>query len=174
MRAAGFWLTARWFLPTGSTHGLLVLRYRDCFRSPFLLLLGGRNHTRRLPRALPRRQNRRGLLFGPVKPHHQVDSVVRRRQPVGLLVLPRGVLLDIERQRAIGIGLHSRQHRRVDQVAIDRVFDQELGLAVVHSHRPEGIHRRQTALGKRDRVVVFAAVEGLSVGGDSGQRVHRL
>jgi hypothetical protein len=52
---------------------------------------GGGNYfaghdRRRLPGAVARRQDRRRLGLRPVKPHHEVDLAVRRRQPVGLFV----------------------------------------------------------------------------------------
>ena len=90
----------------------------------------------------------------------------------------RGLVLDVECQRPVGVRLHGGQHRRVDQVAVDRVFDQQLGLAVIHRHRPERVHRRQLAGGKRQRVVVLAAVERLTVAVDASSsdrspRPHR-
>ena len=80
----------------------------------------------------------------------------------------------LESQRAIRILFQPRKHRRVDQTAIDRVVDQELGFAVIHRHRPEGVYRRQSVLGEGRCVVVFAVVQYLSVGENPRQWIHRL
>jgi len=53
---------------------------------------------RRTPGALAGRQDRRRLGLGPVETHGHEDRAGRRRQPVGLLVLARRVLLDVDRQ----------------------------------------------------------------------------
>ena len=110
----------------------------------------------------------------PVQAHHQVDGVVGRGQPVGLLRLSGRVFLDIERQRAIRILLHPGKHRRVDEIAIDGVLDQQLRLAVIHGHRPEGVHRRKLPFAKGQGVVVLAAVERFAVGRRPGQGIHCL
>ena len=55
-----------------------------------------------------------------------------------LLRLAGAVLLD-ESQRPVRALLQAGHHRRVNEVAINRVLDQELALAVIHSHGPEGI-----------------------------------
>ncbi len=115
-------------------------------------------NTGRLPAAFTGRQDRRSLRLRPVEPHNQIDRAVRRRQPVGLLVGAGRRVLDVERQRPVRIGLHGGDHRRVDQIAVDRVFDQELGLAVIHGQGPERIHRRLLTGWECQRVVVLAAV----------------
>ena len=52
-----------------------------------------------------------------------IEGTLRRRQPVWLLVLARRFVLDIESQAAIGVLDELRQHRRVEQVAVDRIGD---------------------------------------------------
>src|SRR4030095_6035845 len=44
----------------------------------------------------------RGFLR-PVEPHDEVDQAIRSRQPVGLFVLARRVLLDADGQRAVPV-----------------------------------------------------------------------
>ena len=61
----------------------------------------GLDERRRLPGAFASRQDGRRRVLGPVEAHHQIDIAVRRRQPVGFLVLAGRVLLDVERERAI-------------------------------------------------------------------------
>jgi hypothetical protein len=75
--------------------------------------------------------------------HDQVDGVVGCGQPVGFLRLAGRVLLDAQGERSVLILLHAWQHRRVDEVAIDRVFDQQLALDAIHRHRPDRIDRRE-------------------------------
>ena len=84
--------------------------------------------ARRFPGAFAGRQNGRRFRLRPVETHDEVDEVVRRRSPVGFFVRVRAVLLDVERERAVLVLLHVRQHRGVDEVSIERVCDQELAL----------------------------------------------
>ena len=88
---------------------------------------------------------------------------VGRGQPIGLIVGAGRLALDINRQRAIGVFLQLAQHRRIDEVAIDRVFDQKLRLAVIHRNRPEGVDRRQRVSGECQRVGMLTAIERLPV-----------
>ena len=111
------------------------------------------------PCSFARRQDRRRRRLRPVQAHHEIDRVIRRRKPVRFQVCAGAVLLDVDGQRAVCLLLHLRPHRRVDEVAVDRIFDQELAFAVVHRDRPEGIHRRQLAGGEGDGVVVLGPVE---------------
>jgi transposase len=57
---------------------------------------------RRTPGTLFGRQDRRRLGLRPVQAHGNEHRAVRGRQPVGLLVLARRVLLEVDRQRAVG------------------------------------------------------------------------
>src|SRR6202030_4405755 len=128
----------------------------------------------RLPRPFARGQDRRWFGLRPVEPQYQIDRAVWSRQPVRFLVSAWRFVLDIERERPVGICFHGWQHRRVDQIAIDRVFDQQLRLAVVHGQRPEGIHRRQLPRWECQRVIVLAAVQGLTIAVGAPGGIHRL
>src|SRR5213082_1065891 len=64
--------------------------------------------------------------------------------------------------------------RRVDQVTVDRVFDQELALAVIHCDRPEGVHRRVLPCGEGKGVLMLAAVERFAIGQGLGHGIHGL
>jgi len=83
-------------------------------------------------------------------------------------------MLQVDSQRTVAILLHVWQHRRVDQVTVDRIFDQQLTVAVVHGDRPERLDRRQRTGGEGECVVVLAAIQDLALGIDTGQQVHRL
>ena len=72
------------------------------------------------------------------------------RQPVHLLVRAGRGVLDVDRQ-PVGILDQVGQHRRVDQVAVDRVLHQQALRQLVHGHRPEGVHRRQLTGRERQR-----------------------
>src|SRR5271156_219130 len=118
----------------------------------------------RFPRAFAGWQDRGRSRLWPVESHYQIDRAVGCGQPVGFLVRAGRVFLNVERKRAAGAGLHARQHRGVDEIAVDWVLDQKLRLAVIHCHGPEGIHRWELARLKRKDVIVLAAVEQLTVG----------
>jgi hypothetical protein len=83
-------------------------------------------------------------------------------------------VLDVKRQRPVRIGLQGGEHRRVDQIAIDRVFNQQLRLAVIHGHRPERIDRRQLTFRECQRVIVLAPVQLLSFAVDQSERIGGL
>src|SRR3954469_11076560 len=51
------------------------------------------------------------FLFRPVEAHDHGERTLGRGQPVGFLVLAGRVVLDDQRQTAIGIALELRQHR---------------------------------------------------------------
>src|SRR5439155_22588534 len=61
---------------------------------------------------------------------------------------------------------------QVDQIAVDRVLDQELALAVIHRHRPEGVDRRELPGGEGKGVVVLAAVERFSCRSRACKGIH--
>ena len=67
-------------------------------------------------------------------------------------------MLQVERQAAIGIHGQLGQHRRVDQIAIDRVGHEELRLGVVDGQRPERVDRRQVACREMQRIAGAAAI----------------
>jgi hypothetical protein len=52
--------------------------------------------------------------------------------------------------------------RRVDEITVDRILNEQLRLAVIHRHRPEGVHRRELSGGEGQRVVVLATIECLT------------
>ena len=79
-----------------------------------------------------------------------------------------------ERERAVRILLQPRQHRRVDQVPVERVLAEQLALAVIHRYRPERIHRRELTRRESDRVIVLAGVERLAVRICAAKWVHGL
>lgn len=56
--------------------------------------------------------NRRRRFPRPVQTHHEKDRAVWRKQPVCFLVGRRRVPLNMDGQRAVGILLQARQHRR--------------------------------------------------------------
>jgi len=69
-----------------------------------------RNHdTRRLPRSLARRQDRRRRVLRPVQAQDEIDRVVGRGQPVGFLRFAGRVLLDVEGERPVRVLLHTYQ-----------------------------------------------------------------
>ena len=61
------------------------------------------HHRRLLPRAIER------LRLRPVEAHHNEEAALGRRQPVRLFVVAWQIVLDIERQAAIGV-LHELRH----------------------------------------------------------------
>ncbi len=61
------------------------------------------------------------FVLRPVEAHGHEEGTLGRREPIGLLVLTRGVILNPQHQPAIGIALELRQHWRVEQVAVDRI-----------------------------------------------------
>jgi hypothetical protein len=61
-----------------------------------------------------------------------------------------------------------------DQVAIDRVLDQELRFAVVHGQRPESVHGRLLTAWERQRVITFASVERLTIAIDACDWIGRF
>src|SRR5271170_4614070 len=95
------------------------------------------------PGAFAGRENRRRVGLRPVQAHDEVDGVVWRGQPVGFLIGAGRVFLDVDGERAVVVLFHVRHHWGVDEIAVDRVFDQELALAVVHRYRPESVDRRE-------------------------------
>ena len=82
--------------------------------------------ARWLPSAFARRQDGRWFGLRPVEAHHEIDGTVGRGEPVRFLVRTGAVFLDVEGERAVLVHLHAGQHRRIDEVAIDRAFDQQL------------------------------------------------
>src|SRR6266478_5467802 len=93
----------------------------DCIMFSFSLPLLRRHDSWGLPRSLAGRQDRRRRLLGPIQAHDQINGAVGRWQPIGFLGLARRILLDVERERAVGILLHPRKHRRIDEVAVNRI-----------------------------------------------------
>src|SRR6266576_4577950 len=65
------------------------------------------------------------FFFRPVKTHIHNERPFRRRQPVGFLFLAGGFVLDEERYPAVGILLELWQHRRVDQIAVDGIGNEQ-------------------------------------------------
>ena len=61
------------------------------------------------------------------------------------LSLPGDSFWMSKRHPAIGIALELRQHRRVDQIAIDRIGDEQARRQFIHRQRPERVDRRQLA-----------------------------
>jgi hypothetical protein len=65
-------------------------------------------------------------------------------------------VLHVERDPAIGITFEIWEHRRVNQVAIDRIRHKQLLRNVVHRQRPERFCRRKFALREVNRVTMRA------------------
>jgi hypothetical protein len=55
--------------------------------------------------------------------------------------------------------LQVREHRRVEQFAIDGIGGEALGFAVVDGQRPEVVYRRHLSRGEAQRVSIAIAVE---------------
>ena len=66
----------------------------------------------------------------------------------------RRFMLDVERQPAIRILLQVGQHRRVDQVAVERIGVEQARRQLVERDRPEGVDRRQPPRREAQRVAV--------------------
>ena len=60
-----------------------------------------------LPSPFANGQDRRRRFLRPVHAHHEKDRAVWRRQPVCFLVGRRGMLLNMDGQRAVGILLQA-------------------------------------------------------------------
>src|SRR5262249_46326370 len=111
---------------------------------------GGLLHRRWRPRPV---EDRWALLPGPVHPQRQVERTLRGRQPVGLLVLARGLVLEVQRQGAVGVVLGVVS--RTDGKPVQWVGDEPPALVdLVHGNRPEAVDRRRLALGEGQRVLV--------------------
>ena len=54
-------------------------------------------------------------------------------------------MLDGKRDAAIVIALEARQHRRIDQVAVERIGRQQARRQLIEGQRPEGVDRRKVA-----------------------------
>ena len=70
--------------------------------------------------------------------------------------------------------MYSASEPRVDEIVVDRIFDQQLRLAIIHGHGPESVHRRILTIGERQSVVGLAAIERLTVGIAARYRVCRF
>jgi len=81
-------LLVRWLL---RRHGWKLLDPCDC---------------RRVPSAGER------IRFGGVEAHSQIEGPLRRGKPVGLLVLARVLVLEIEVERTVGVGPHQASSGR--------------------------------------------------------------
>ena len=64
------------------------------------------------------------------------------------LSLPGDSFWILKGQSAVIIDLEFRQHGRVQQVAIDRIVDQQALWLIVHGQRPERVDGRQLAFRK--------------------------
>lgn len=82
---------------------------------------------RRAPSLLAHRKDRWRLGLRPVEAHHHAGRALRRGQSVRLRFPALRVLLDADRRWPVLVLPEARQHRRADQVAVDRVGDQPLG-----------------------------------------------
>src|SRR5450759_2621513 len=91
----------------------------------------------RLPCPFAYGQDRWRRFLWYVEAQQHVGWSVRRGQPVRFPVFARRVLLNVDGQRPIGIRLHVRQHRRVDEIPVDRVLDELLRLWIIHCDRPD-------------------------------------
>src|SRR6476660_6312816 len=136
------------------------------------VLLFHHHDAGRLPGAFTGRKDGRRFGLRPVEAHDQIDQVVRRREPVALLVFAGRLVLNVEGQRTVSIFLQVRFHRRINKIAVDWVLDQQLAVAVVHRDRPEGVDRRVLLCRKGERVVVLAAIERFAIRERLGQRIR--
>src|SRR5262245_42981894 len=74
------------------------------------------DHRWHLPGAV---QDGRVVLLRPVHPQHRDEITLRPRQPVGFPVLPWRLVLEVERQRAVGVVLETVA--RADGELVERV-----------------------------------------------------
>ena len=92
--------------------------------------------------------------LGPIGADVQRELVRRCRHPVRLLVDAGRPVLEIKRQRAIGVSLH-RLALGSEREAIEFIRLEEM-LPVVNGKRPETINRRSLPRGERDGVAMRA------------------
>src|SRR5262249_49741959 len=63
--------------------------------------------------------------FGPKKAQEHQEWPARRRQPIGFLVLAWRIMLDVQRQTPVRVAFQIWQHRRVDQVPVEGIRNQQ-------------------------------------------------
>src|ERR1700758_1083123 len=68
-----------------------------------------------------------------VHPQNHEERAGGRRQPIAFAVRTRAFVLDVNLQRAV-VALLEPLARRVDQVAVERIIDEEPLRQVVHGH----------------------------------------
>jgi hypothetical protein len=71
-------------------------------------------------------------------------------------------MLEIDREAAIPIALELGQHRRVDQIPIDRVRHELTRREPVHRERPEGVRWGESSWREAQRVAIRRSVEASS------------
>src|SRR5215469_11662281 len=115
--------------------------------------------SHKVRRSLELRDGRRVPLAGEgvrlrgVEAHRQVESPLRRRQPVDLFVRSRTLVLEVEVQRAVRVVFE--RHPATQRKAIEAVCYLK-AVTVVERERPKGICRRCSALVEVDCVFVRA------------------
>src|ERR1700722_6728202 len=80
------------------------------------LLSANLDHSRRFPRAV---QDRRRSFRWIIHPQHRQEVALRSRQPIRFLVRARRLVLEVERQRTVGVWL--RVVARADSELVQRV-----------------------------------------------------
>src|SRR5580698_3658985 len=96
------------------------------------------------------------LLLWVVEPQIHAERPAWCRKPIRLLVFAGAFVLDQQCQAAICVLCELRHHGGVQQVAIDRIVDQQAFRHFVHGQRPERVDRWQLAQSKAQRVFAGA------------------
>src|SRR5262249_2238301 len=110
------------------------------------------------------------LRLWPIQPHHEVELVSWRWQPVWLLVFAWRLVLYKKHQRTIFFIFQSVSI--ADRESIQLIFHKGL-LCVVHADRPESAYRWQLTGGETDLVSIRSA-QRLAVGVRCCPRVNGI
>ena len=111
---------------------VLAARQQSAAAVPFHLL--GSNDRRWIPFASE------GFRLRAIKAHGQIETSLWRRKPVALLFLARAVVLEIEVERAIDVGLerHPTRNREAIQAISDLKSSRERFICFVFYLLPNG------------------------------------
>src|SRR6516164_11029716 len=85
------------------------------------------------------------LRLGPKKTQEHQEWPTRRRQPIGFFVLARRIVLDVQCHAPVSVALQIRQHRQIDEVAVEGIRNKEPGRQFIYCQRPERVDRWQLA-----------------------------